>query len=205
MSSPHSSLPENDLTAAKFESLLLRLDPDRNRAGEKYEDIRWRLIKFFQYGFCVEAEDLADETFDRVAEKLAAEKEAIRDVAAFVWGVAKRIRQEALRREVKTVRMPDLPGAEGSFADARVTDNSQRNLSEAEKRLTCLRKCLQHLSAGDRRLLLTYYSPRGDRIGGRRRLAQENEMTALNLRVRANRLRFKMEQYIKKCLASTAD
>jgi DNA-directed RNA polymerase specialized sigma24 family protein len=196
---------KSSLTSANFEGLLLRLDPDRNLAGERYEEVRWKLIKFFQWSACIQAEDLADETFNRVAENIAADKEAIRDVVAFTWGIAKRVRQEALRRDIKTLRLPDVPVPEGGLADRLVTANSQYEPTGDEARLKCLRVCLKCLSAGDRKLLLAYYSPRGRRIEARRRLALESKMTALNLRVRANRLRFKMEGCLKKCLASKAD
>ncbi|HEY6252681.1 MAG TPA: hypothetical protein VI685_22215 [Candidatus Angelobacter sp.] len=193
------------MATTRFETLLLRLDPDRNRAGERYEEIRWKLVKFFEWGSCLEAEDMADETFNRVAEKLAAERETIQDVVAFAWGVAKKIRQETLRKSARTVRLPDLPGAEDAFADSPATDEAQYESAENKRRLKCLRSCIQHLSAEDRRLLLAYHSPRGRRVEGRRRLAKENGITMLALRVRVNRLRFKLEECIKKCLASTAD
>jgi DNA-directed RNA polymerase specialized sigma24 family protein len=202
MTSSASPSPKDDLTAAKFERLLLRLDPNRDQAAEKYEEIRWKLIKFFQWGACVDAEDLVDETFNRVGEKLESDNEGIHDVTAFVWGVAKNIRQEALRRESKIVRLPDLPGAEEHFPSPRVADGE---VVESHGRLKCLRRCIQHFSAGDRRLLLKYHAPRGRRGEGRRRLAQETGLTMLALRVRVNRLRFKLEQCIKECLASSSD
>ncbi len=58
------------LTQAALDSLLAWLDPDRDRAGAKYEAIRTRLIKVFVCRGCPEAEDLADETINRVASKL---------------------------------------------------------------------------------------------------------------------------------------
>jgi DNA-directed RNA polymerase specialized sigma24 family protein len=204
MIKPDSSR-QADLTREKFEGLLMRLDDDRGRAGEKYEQIRWKLLRFFQWGRCLDAEDLVDETFNRVAEKLVSQSQDIRDVAGFAWGVAKKIRQEALRIEAKTVRLPDLPGGEDSFFDNNVADNAPFELAVRQQRLKCLRQCIQLLSAEDRRLLLTYHSPRGRRPEARRRLAKENEMSMLALRVRANRLRFKLEECIKKRLSSTAD
>src|SRR5260370_8775058 len=56
---------KGDLTTASFESLLQRLDPDRERAGGKYENIRRKLIKFFQWNDCFAEEDLADEPLGR--------------------------------------------------------------------------------------------------------------------------------------------
>ncbi len=83
---PNSPVPESDLTAAQFDALLRRLDADRNRAGEKYEEVRWKLVRFFQWNSCLAAEELVDETLNRVAERLAERGDEIPDVAAFAWG-----------------------------------------------------------------------------------------------------------------------
>ena len=80
------------LRAAQFRRLLLRLDADRDRAGEKYEDLRRKLIRYFEWNPRFPVEALADETLDRVARKLATEE--IHDLPAFVWAVAKNVRQE---------------------------------------------------------------------------------------------------------------
>jgi DNA-directed RNA polymerase specialized sigma24 family protein len=205
MTNPHSPLPKNDLTAAKFEGLLLRLNEERNRAGEKYEEIRWKLVRFFQWGSCLDAEDLADETFNRVAEKLASNEERIQDVVAFTWGIAKRIRQEAARKDAKTVGLLDLPSPDEVLADKRAAADAPYEPPGNQNHLKCLRRCIQRLPAEDGRLLLAYHSPRGRRSEGRRRLAQENGITMLALRVRANRLRFKLEECITKCLGSMFD
>jgi len=205
MSNPSSPLFERDLTVARFEALLLRLDPDRARAGEKYEEIRWKLVKFFQWSSSLEAEHLADETFNRIAEKLASEREEIHDVVAFAWGIAKRIKQESLRRSTKTVPLPDLPGADTFLQTGSATADTEQESVENKNRLKCLRICIRRLSAEERSLLLAYHSPKGRRAEERRQLAQQNGITLLALRVRANRLRFKLEECIKKCLASMAD
>ncbi len=95
---PNSPVPESDLTAAQFDALLRRLDTDRNRAGEKYEEVRWKLVRFFQWNSCLAAEELVDETLNRVAERVAERGDEISDVAAFAWGVARKVRLEALRK-----------------------------------------------------------------------------------------------------------
>jgi len=63
------SSAQRDLKSADFEVLLQRLDSDRECAGEKYEDIRRKLIRFFRWNDCFPGDDLADQTFDRVAQK----------------------------------------------------------------------------------------------------------------------------------------
>ena len=58
------------LSQEAFDALLDWLDPDREQAGMKYEQIRSRLIKIFTGRGCVDAEELADETINRVTRKL---------------------------------------------------------------------------------------------------------------------------------------
>src|SRR5256885_4134102 len=58
------------LTGEAFSKLLARLDPDRERAGEKYEDLRRTLIRFFEWRGAPFPEEQTDETFNRVARKL---------------------------------------------------------------------------------------------------------------------------------------
>jgi hypothetical protein len=50
-SSPGTTKAEKDreLTQAAFDMLLARLDPDREEAGRKYDEIRRKLTKFFEF------------------------------------------------------------------------------------------------------------------------------------------------------------
>ena len=65
-------MPES-LRFEQFEALLQQLGPDREFAGTRYEQLRRRLISFFEYRHCRDAESLADRTLDRVARLLAKE------------------------------------------------------------------------------------------------------------------------------------
>ncbi len=202
MANPNSPVPESDLTAAQFNALLRRLDTDRNRAGEKYEEVRWKLVRFFQWNSCLAAEELVDETLNRVAERVAERGDEIPDVAAFAWGVARKVRLEALRKDLKTVHLPDFPEVDSFVAMDGDWTGTKHEL--AEKRLKYLRMCIQRLLPQNRRLLLRYHAPKGRRIEGRQRLAKENALSMLALRVRANRLRYKLEECIRKRLATNA-
>ena len=97
------------LRKSDFEGLLERLDPDRDSAGRKYEALRRKLIKFFEWNGCSPAEDLADETLDRVARRLTGADVA--QVVPFAWGVAQHVRQESARRMRREVALRDLPEA----------------------------------------------------------------------------------------------
>src|SRR5437773_826195 len=88
------------LTSAAFHRLLARLDPDPQRAGEKYEALRRRLVAFFEWRGAPWPEEHADETIDRVAKR-AAEDEAVINVEAYAVGVARMVLLEALREKAK--------------------------------------------------------------------------------------------------------
>jgi DNA-directed RNA polymerase specialized sigma24 family protein len=88
------------LSQEAFDDLLDWLDSDREQAGIKYEDIRRRLIKIFTGRACVEAEDLADETINRVTSRLSEIKEEFRgDRARYFFGVANKVYMEHMRRK----------------------------------------------------------------------------------------------------------
>jgi hypothetical protein len=57
----------NALNSEKFNMLLQWLGPTPESAGEKYEQIRRGLIQIFLWHGATDAEDLADETINRVA------------------------------------------------------------------------------------------------------------------------------------------
>ncbi len=48
------------LTSETFAALLFSLDADRERAGEKYEDLRRTLIRFFEWRGAPFPEEHAD-------------------------------------------------------------------------------------------------------------------------------------------------
>jgi DNA-directed RNA polymerase specialized sigma24 family protein len=58
------------LTQEALDKFLHWLDPDRAEAGKKYELIRRHLIFILTRRGCLESEDLADETVNRVARRV---------------------------------------------------------------------------------------------------------------------------------------
>src|SRR5690349_3308573 len=54
-----------------FDLLLGWLSPDRDIAGQKYEEIRRALIRIFTWRGISDAESLADETINVVAQKVS--------------------------------------------------------------------------------------------------------------------------------------
>src|SRR5260370_17001420 len=88
------------LTQDAFDRLLDWLDADRNRAGTRYEEIRCRLIKVFTGRGCMAAEELADETINRVAAKVGeVALDYAGDPASYFYGVCQNVHFEYVRKK----------------------------------------------------------------------------------------------------------
>jgi DNA-directed RNA polymerase specialized sigma24 family protein len=185
------------LTQDAFDRLLDWLDPDREVAGRKYEAIRLRLIKIFTCRGCSEAEELADETINRVAARvseIASDYQG--EPAAYFYGVAQKVHLEHLRK-VKA-RQADVP------VDSSIHDPAMRKDcfdEDIEPSYECLEHCLEHLPSSNRQLVLEYYrQERQAKIDHRKLLAAELGIAVNALRIRAHRIRRSLEQCVHTCL-----
>jgi RNA polymerase sigma factor (sigma-70 family) len=199
--SEHNPTSPDTLTPAQFDGLLRRLDGQPERASEKYETIRWKLVRFFQWSSCGAAEDLADITLNRVARKLAMEQEAIRDIEGFTWGVAKKIRNEAQKKDVKTISLQSMENQD-ALSDAGAWTESLHQKIQRQKELRCLHQCLQRLHEEDRMLFLAYRVDKGRYMESRKNLAKRFGITQGTMRVRIIRTREKLEQCLDRCLGT---
>jgi len=192
----------HNLTPLEFEALLARLHPDRSRAAQEYELLRRKLARFFERNHFLQAEELADETIDRVAGKLATDE--IRDVGLFAYGVARMVCLEAGRRQGKVVPLQDDdPSGNPLAADRDPEAKIVEDLTN-EKRLRCLRLCLQRLSDKHQRLIMEYYN--GDkeaRIQQRKDVAARLGIRMGALRSEANAVRDKLRRCVARCLQKT--
>lgn len=172
------------LSQEDFDALLAWLDSDREQAGIKYEQIRSRLIKIFTGRGCVDPEELADETINRVTSKLSEiQSEFTGDQARYFFGVANKVYLEYLRRKPP---QPPLPP----------TDSSR-----AELEFRCLERCIEHLTEEDRALLLKDYGAKGRTQAERRKVLAEELGISLNaLRIRVYRIRTALKECIEKCI-----
>ena len=93
------------LTENAWSKLLQYLDADPDQAGRKYERIRHRLIKFFEWRNFHSPEDLADETINRVARRIE-EGVEIRapDPLAYFHRVADLVAKEEFRGQKRWSR-----------------------------------------------------------------------------------------------------
>ena len=181
------------LTGEAFSKLLARLDPDGERAGEKYEDLRRTLIKFFEWRGALFPEEQTDETFNRVARKLD-EGIEIKNIGGYCYEVARLVCLEALKGSDRK-RDP----LETNYPDAASADAADLAL-ERERLLDCLEQCLNRLPTESRALIVEYYQDeKRDRIERRKALADALGLRREALANRAQRLRDKLEQCVRRC------
>ena len=165
-----------------LDRFLAWLHPDRDEAVRKYEEIRRRLIKMFESRGCAEAEDLADEVFDRVVRKAPEIIDSyVGDPALYCYGVARNVLHEWMRRP-----RPPVPPPSPDPVD--------------EPRLACLDDCMSELTPEDRRLAREYYTDDGRaKIERRQKLAEEVGGSNA-LRIRMYRIRATLLACMRECL-----
>lgn len=181
---------------AAFDRLLAWLDEGTESGGERYLEMRSRLVEYFGRRDCSSPEDLADETLNRVARRL--EETGLIDhgvPARYCYIVAKFVFLESLRRP----RQMDLADRNGQAVAAQEVDER----AESERAFTCLEQCLQSCSSADRALILDYYrTPNGSAREHRKQLAQRLGITANSLAIRACRIRSRLEECVRGCVAA---
>ena len=176
------------LTKEAFDQLLDWLSPERSQAGKKYEAIRKRLIEIFASRRCYEAEELADETINRVTLKLPGLVGNYHgDPALYFYGVAQKVHLEFLQKTRRQVDPAPLPSPEPT-----------KNNKEME--LDCLDRCIQQLPEKSRALVVGYYlEDREAQKDYRKKLAGKLNLSFNALRIRAHRVKETLQQCVKSC------
>jgi DNA-directed RNA polymerase specialized sigma24 family protein len=179
------------LTKEAFDRFLATLDPDRDKAGEKYEYIRVKLLKYFQWcGSDVPDMD-ADETINRVARRIE-EGANVYNLNGYIYGVAKLISTESLKRRNRKQEL------DAGYLVELSTVGVDAELAQCQE---CLERCLGRLSNADRELITEYYKyEKAERIICRKRLAARLGMSVNTLRVRTHRQRLNLEACVEECL-----
>ncbi len=177
------------LSDGALQQLLMRLDADPERAGERYEELRRTLLKYFEWRGALEPDTCTDETLDRVARRIAQGAE-VADLRAYAYGVARLIVLERARSmEAHHVTLEDT--ARTLAAPDPATETPM---------MTCLDCCLGELPDASRAIILGYYADeRRTKIDGRQQLARALGVTPAALRNRAQRLRDRLGDCIMRC------
>ncbi|MCA1616681.1 MAG: hypothetical protein LC800_21840 [Acidobacteria bacterium] len=180
------------VTPEDFAELLLWLDLKATEAGStdpargalKYEAVRRRIIKIYQNRGCQQAEEVADEAFNRVcvqAKELRKTYEG--DPALYIYAVAKNVYRELTRAGVIPPCGPPP------------TDDPE----EMEERMALLDMCLAQLGEDERGLILRFYEgEKGEKIKNRKRLASELGTNTRALSLRALRIRRQLRDCMRR-------
>lgn len=179
------------LNQEAFDRLLVAFDADRETAGRKYLEIRNNLTRFFEWRGCSFPEDHADETINRMAKRVS-EGEEILNHSGYAMGVARLLVLEINKgRQREQSALAEI----GAAPDVYVPEE------DGESRLTCLRSCLQTLSPDNRELILQYYQgEKGEKIENRKKLLQRLGIPVNTLRMRALRLRERLQACVEECV-----
>lgn len=196
MDSPTSLKKEWVLTREALDSFLAKLDRDRDRAGQKYEGVRLRLLKYFQWSGAVAPDIEADETINRVARKIE-EGENVHNLNAYIYGVARLVSAESRKTRGQSQQLAD----ETETIEAPQPDEDDSDLGE---RRACFARCLQSLPDKYREIVTEYYRyEKGKKIEHRKKLAARLGITVNALRISAHRTRLGLENCVRKCVSET--
>jgi len=181
------------LTQEAFDRLLLAFGDDRDSGGTKYLEIRTHLTRFFEWRGCPFPEDHADETFNRIAKRVA-EGEEIQNPSGYAMGVARLLVLEIIKgRQREQVALNEITSTSSELS---------AEPDDAEERIGCLRTCLNELSIENRQLITEYYEgEKGDKIQNRKKLVEKLGIPVNTLRMRALRLRDRLQGCVEECLS----
>lgn len=190
------------LTQDALERLLALFDADRERAGEKYALMWSKLERFFRIRGCSLPEELADEVMNRVARRVyEGEEIRLETFAEYFYGFAHNVLREFQRRPETAFSSLDslVPSEQPSHNPNDLAQLASDKL-DTEYRLGCLESCAGKLPPETRALIVSYYQEEGVKIASRRNLAESMGIPINALRIRAHRIRAKLEKCIKNCL-----
>jgi len=144
--------------------------------------LRFRLITFFSHRNCVFPEDLTDETLNRAILKI--EAETIGNKQAYIYGIAKFVYLESLRKEKNHLNIDEIT----------ISENNSKPSDD------CLEKCLNELSGENRELILDYYSEEKQaKIRLHDQLAEKLNITKTALRMKIVRIKQKLKICLEEC------
>jgi len=190
---------EAALTPDAFRRLLQWLDDGVQSHGERYLEMRRRLVAYFDRRNRPDADDLADETLNRIARTLESGGViAVTPPARYCYVVARFVLLEDLRRGRRHVPIDETRGA--ARLEHRGPTEGDAGAAEREQHLDCLDRCLAGLKPRDRALVVEYYrDARRQRIERRRALAARLGISMNALAIRASRIRATLEACMGGC------
>jgi DNA-directed RNA polymerase specialized sigma24 family protein len=184
---------DSGTSANAFTRLLRWIDDGTDSQGERYLEMRRRLVAYFDRRNRPGPDVLADETFDRIARTLEQSGRInVTPPARYCYVVARFVLLEDIRATRRSV----------PFDEARAVspDMAPVDAAAGEQSLDCLAACLDRLKPADRELIVEYYrDDKRARIDRRRAMAERLGITMNALGIRAWRLRASLETCVGRC------
>ncbi|HEU0254016.1 MAG TPA: hypothetical protein VFR12_13360 [Pyrinomonadaceae bacterium] len=148
--------------------------------------IRSRLVRIFVARGFSDAEDLADETINRVMVRLSCIRGTYQgDPACYFHGVARYVIRESIRRKEIA----------GGVIDGRVEPKL-----EPSEEFACLGHCLNRLPVNKRDLVLDYYLYEGhDKVEHHKQMAGQLKISEGAIRNRVHQIKLKLENCMRQC------
>ncbi len=175
-----------EITRENFEIFLRWLSPEQEKIGEEYERLLFRLATFFNSRGCLYAEELADEVINRIVVIL--EKEVIENKVGYIYGVARNVYLESLRKEKHHVNIDDLNLP--AKAPAEIDFSNE-----------CLEKCLQKLPVERRLQILDYFSTdKSEKIASHKKTSDAMQISQTALRMQIYRTKQQLSVCVKDCM-----
>ena len=175
-----------EVTREGFEIFLKWLSPDEEKLGEEYEKLRFRLITFFSSRRCFYAEELADEVINRIVVVVG--RETVENKLGYVYGVARNVYLESVRKEKVHANIDDLSLAAETPAEPDFSND-------------CLEKCLAELPRERRALILDYFSEeKSEKIAARKKASGAMRISPEALRMRVLRIKQQLSTCVKDCM-----
>lgn len=188
-----------ELTGEAFDKLLASLDANRDRAAERYELIRQKLTTFFEHRGCQNAAEHTDDVFNRVARRLDEGATIYANKPeSYFYAVARNVLKEYWEKpqpaELDLIEEPQQDPLDGA--------REREKEIEKDQLFECQKECVQWLARDLRDLAIQYYQDEpGTKMKKKReQLARQLGMTPNALRIKACRIRDKLEDCVLDCL-----
>ncbi len=182
-----------DLTTEAFNTFLTWLNADHELAAQQYEAVRRRLIVFFEGRRCATAEELADQTINRVIGRVPTfEGKYEGDPVPYFYRVAHYVYlgylDTQVRRDGGEINEATLPAVSPALSQTK------------ELQSVCLDECLKQLAPAQRWLVLQYYQENKQTKIERRKWLAEQLGESLNaLRLQLHKLRGQLRGCVTSC------
>ena len=190
------------LTPQAFHRLLIWLDEGSDSDGQKYLEMRRRLVAYFDRKNCPAPDELADEALNRVARRL--EEEGVIECespAKYCYIVARFVFMEHLRGAQKANALVEDMRRQPHGTTLAASEADEES-EVKERMLNCLEQCAGKLEPLNREVIIRYYTGKERaKIENRRALAEELGITMNALSIRACRIRDRLEECVRRCAA----